>query len=636
MANWHVHPDGSFDLVTPHVSLRGAYPSINGVSLRATAVVIERSDRLTTVVYTTSRGFVELRLAADHEGTTIEARLLGWKSAPRSFEVIDGAVLVGVTRVFKQAHGMAGGSGLTDLQKGTPIESFGITALVGEGKDALILYSLDHAQFEQRTRVAEASSSARVFNLTAGFQTEGVALSHDRLDLPALHLSMTNDHSIGLRHAAEAIARTMNVRPSRPASYHWCSWYYNYQNLDMSILREYLDGFEKVATKRPLDFIQIDAGYAPSTGDWLLPSHRFPGTLQPAFDLIRSRGHRPGVWIGPFMVGNRSQLARDHPGWLLHDNDGNRVTPWRHYEENRVWGYRDEETYVLDTSHPDAFDYLRTVFRTLREWGAQMFKTDFMFWGLQDSTKVRRHTPGKTSVEYFRDVLKMIRQEIGEETFWLGCIAPYMPFIGYADAMRIGGDVGASWTGGFGPQNMLRETVGSQHFNNVFWQNDPDVLLIRDFHNNLNEDQVTSLALWQSILGGVVATSDPLHEIAESRRALWRFVQPSSDCAVATLPFLTQRDRPLVAVRSLATGDHIVLVFNSSDRPVRECIRLSELGIGEKRYVFTRDIVASTRVGYVDEMRVTLRPHASVDYHLATRDIAPDGPLLLPEFPERP
>ena len=44
-------------------------------------------------------------------------------------------------------------------------------------------------------------------------------------------------------------------------------------------------------------------------------------------------------------------------------------------------------------------------------------------------------------MEYVRDVLDMIREEIGEESFWLGCIAPYAPFIGLADAMRIAADV---------------------------------------------------------------------------------------------------------------------------------------------------------------------------------------------------
>ncbi|MGE5557992.1 MAG: hypothetical protein ACM3WV_05195 [Bacillota bacterium] len=55
----------------------------------------------------------------------------------------------------------------------------------------------------------------------------------------------------------------------------------------------------------------------------------------------------------------------------------------------------------MDTSHPEAFAYLRHVFRTLRKWGAVFYKIDFLDWGFKDSTKVKRHAPGKTSMQYF-------------------------------------------------------------------------------------------------------------------------------------------------------------------------------------------------------------------------------------------
>lgn len=632
----NVHPDGSFDLVAGGVSLRGAYPSIDGVPLRVTGVTVTDVGAATTIRYTLPSGEVRLRLIADETGLAIQTRLHGIEAAPHRVEVIAGARAEGVTGIFTQARGMAGGSGYSDLTGGSSFTSWGITALVGRGGKSLMIYTLDHARFEQCTRVHRLADPRDACDVAVGFSTENIPLPDQTLEIPTLCLTAANDLSIGLRHAAEAVATAMNARPTRPASYHWCSWYYAYQNFDMHLLRECLDGLQTLRPERPLDYIQIDAGYAPSNGDWLLPSHRYPQTLRPAFELIRSRGLRPGVWIGPFMAGNRSRLAREHPDWLLRDRDGHRVTPWRHYQENRVWGYPDEETYVLDTSHPAAFDYLRQVLHTLRDWGAEMFKTDFMLWGLHDSTRVRRHTPGKTGVEYFRDVLDMIRREIGPQTFWLGCIAPYMPMVGYADAMRIAGDVGAAWTGEFGPQNMLRETVGSQHFNQVFWQNDPDVLLIRDFHIHLTHDQVHSLALWQSFMGGVVATSDPLHEIAPARRSLWRFVQPARDHTVARLPFPTRHDRPLLALRSLPTGDQLVLAFNTHDRHTLEHIRLGELGIEGRRYAYERNVHGSTRIGPIEDLLISLGPFTSRAFHLSTRDHEPFGPLLLPDFNTRP
>ena len=127
------------------------------------------------------------------------------------------------------------------------------------------------------------------------------------------------------------------------------------------------------------------------------------------------------------MVSSQSELYRNHPDWLLHRHDGSLLVEW----EKDPWGQG--QVCILDTSHPEAFEHIRSVFRTLRKWGITYFKTDFMDWGLQNSLKVRRFTPGKTSVQYYLDVVRMIREEIGEESYWLGCISPYPPMIGYVD-----------------------------------------------------------------------------------------------------------------------------------------------------------------------------------------------------------
>jgi len=79
-------------------------------------------------------------------------------------------------------------------------------------------------------------------------------------------------------------------------------------------------------------------------------------------DDIRAAGFIPGLWIAPFMVGNRSQLFRTNPiGWFRIEPLESRLLQWKHYGEYR-WHKRSEEYYILDTTHPEAFEYLRTVF----------------------------------------------------------------------------------------------------------------------------------------------------------------------------------------------------------------------------------------------------------------------------------
>jgi hypothetical protein len=203
--------------------------------------------------------------------------------------------------------------------------------------------------------------------------------------------------------------------------------------LQRARLARHFDGLRadspaSASTYGPLQTIQIDDGYCSSPGDWLLPNALWPGGLQDAFGRIKEAGLSAGVWVAPFMVGSRSQLFAEHPDWVLRDRNGAPVVEWQNYDASGIPSHIDEETLVLDTTNPEAFEYLRGVFRTLRGWGATFFKTDFMDWGLRDATQYKRHSSGETGVQHYRRVLAMIREEIGEESFWLACIAPFAPF----------------------------------------------------------------------------------------------------------------------------------------------------------------------------------------------------------------
>ena len=163
---------------------------------------------------------------------------------------------------------------------------------------------------------------------------------------------------------------------------------------------------------------QIDDGFIFEAGDWLQIRPEFPHGMKFLMDTIRSEGFIPGLWVAPFMVGNRSHLYRDHHDWVLLDAHTHQpFVVWHLYGEFR-WHKRSEDYYILDATHPDAFAYLRKVFHIYRhEWGVDYVKTDGMFWGGGfGPDQVIYHTPGMTRVEIFVHVLQMIREEIGEDT----------------------------------------------------------------------------------------------------------------------------------------------------------------------------------------------------------------------------
>lgn len=570
-----LHKNGCWDICGESIQLRRAYPAINGCPLSPVRVSVS-DDR---ILYELETGNVELRFSGTENRVEVACRLSGLTKV-HDVELVSGAGMVHVERVFVQGGRMGGPSGCHRIDEDIP-ESHGLVALCGE-EGALFVYARDHRHYVNSYSVKKIYGlfGKEAAGFSGGFNLENVACGE--LVLPSISFTEDRDLAEGLRNCAAEIAAYMGARTHKPPVFHWCSWYYLYENLDQAILEDYLGAFKK---ERDIHFryIQIDAGYAPSLGDWLISNYRFPEGIKKAADTIIRAGYVPGIWIGPFMVGDQSMLYRDHPDWVLHDLEDRPVTELTSYNEPKMWGNRDGNYYVLDTSHPEALDYLRKVFCTLREWGFGLFKTDFMVWNMHDTSEVKRYNPNLTSVEILRNTLRVIRESIGEESYLLGCIAPFMPFIGYADGMRIAGDVGAQWDGAYGPVNMIRELAADNYFNHIFWQNDPDSVLLRDFDIHLKSHEIRSLALYQALSGGAVTTSDPIHRIGEDRRELLRFIIPDGKVR-PRLPYLGQDRDDVVLVHELKQGK-LLYSLNPTDRPLTVVYRFGEFFDKKEWYV---------------------------------------------------
>lgn len=587
-----IHKDGSYDVLGARLRLTGCYPAMNGRALRCARTEVG-SDAIT---YHLAQGTVQLRFESD-----AEERLCVFCKAENlpgihSLSPLAGARAETAEQVFVQGFGMEGPSGVYAIGADVPA-SHGLTALCA-GDHTLLAYAEDHTRF----RLCFTMNP----ELSAAFVLEGAAGAN--VTLPTLFLEESGALAQALRHCAKRIAETMHARRTQPPAFFWSSWYYAYETMDQATLEETLSGIR--AENVPFGYVQLDAGYTPSLGDWLTPNHRWPGGLKQAAETILAAGLQPGIWVAPFIVGDRSKLWRDHPDWVLRDLDGRPHVQLRSYTEPKMWGNPDCDYYVLDTSHPEALRYLGDVFRTLRGWGFSLFKTDFMLWSMHDTDAVLRHDPSLTSVEILRRTLAVIRQAIGEESYLLGCIAPFMPFIGYADGMRLAGDCGAQWAEPFGPINMLREVPADHYFNHVFWQNDPDAVLLRDFATLLSSDEVRSLALLQALSGGIVSTSDPIHRLGADRKALLRLIEPGGKVTPA-LPYFGEKRPELVLAHQLPQGN-LLYVLNPTDAPLTVCCRLTVL-FGEEnwyqyRYDREEDSVASVQSDLFIE---TLAPHAS-------------------------
>lgn len=595
--NYKLYKNGCWDILGETIQLHHVYPAVNGSAISPVSVSMDQD----VLSYQLENGSVELRFVQRKKAVEVICRLHGINGI-HDIEPIADAEVKGAENVFVQGFGMEGPSGCRTIGDEI-LESNGLISLY-QDQAAFFIYVLDHRHYINRYCIRKNKNLfvEDTICLSGGFNLENTR--GEEVVLPSIFFTEETMLASSLQSCAEKIAAEMGARTTKPPVFHWCSWYYLYQNLSQGLLEEYLNGFQK---EIPFRYIQVDAGYAPSPGDWLLPNHLFPEGLKKAAETIIQSGYEPGIWVAPFIVGDQSELCRKHPDWLLHDLEGNPVTEIRSYNEPKVWGNRDSNYYVLDTSHPEALAYLKEVFETLKKWGFSLYKTDFMLWNMHDTSKVRRFDSSLTSVEIFRNTLKTIREAIGEDSYLLGCIAPFLPFIGYADGMRIAGDVGAQWAEDFGPVNMIREITADNYFNHVYWQNDPDSVLLRDFDIFLKPYEIRSLALLQALSGGAITTSDPIHQISEDRKELLRFIVPK--CKVRPqLPYLAEKREEVVLLHRLEQGN-LLYALNPTERSLTVAYDLPGF-FGEKEW-YVREY--GSNISEKKNLYTTvLKPHDSV------------------------
>jgi alpha-galactosidase len=399
-------------------------------------------------------------------------------------------------------------------------EGHGFTVLDGGQGESVLLGFERHDRFQTRFRFA-VEGDALVVDAETLLDRSGAADSETLLRFAC------RDSEALMRRWSELVAAASPLPPRVPDRRitGWCSWYNLYASITPDTLREHLHAAAAFRDRQrvPLEVFLIDDGFNPEMGDWIDFKPQFPDGVAPLLAEAEALGFRPGLWIAPFMVGNRSRLAAEHPEWLV--RDARTGAPWvemRFYGEFR-WHKRSEEYYVLDVTHPGAAAYIAEVFRTWRhDWGARYFKTDFMHFGsAHGPDEVAWHLPGLSRIQVWRRIGAIIRESIGEDALWSGCGCPLWASVGLVDAVRISRDVGVSWDGEQSHRSLFRDLPARLHANGVLWQADPDCILLRDRFHDLSDEQVRLAAETAAGAGGVLMTSDHLGELSPEREALF-------------------------------------------------------------------------------------------------------------------
>ncbi|MFE5319498.1 alpha-galactosidase [Paenibacillus sp. NPDC056579] len=298
----------------------------------------------------------------------------------------------------------------------------------------------------------------------------------------------------------------------------WCSWYcFGPEVTEQDIFNNLRAIGEQVPQ---LKYIQIDDGYQAYMGDWLTPGKSF-SDMEKLCKQIKAEGFEPAIWVAPFIAQEESAVFKEHPDWFIQDDEGKPLA------SNRIsfGGWRQGPWYMLDGTHPEARDYLRHVFRTMRqEWGCHYFKLDANMWGALPGG--RRYIAEATKVEAYRMGMEAVLEGAGHDSFLLGCNAPMWPSLGTVHGMRVTGDIARKW-----PVFALLAAEGFsrnwQH--NRLWINDPDCIVLENRNiklidpdgtvrrglSSITPDEFMFHAAYIVASGGMVLSGDDMANMTE-------------------------------------------------------------------------------------------------------------------------
>ncbi|WP_326597546.1 alpha-galactosidase [Streptomyces sp. NBC_01803] len=139
--------------------------------------------------------------------------------------------------------------------------------------------------------------------------------------------------------------RARHPRTARPVTLNvWEAVYFDH---DLARLTALADVGAEVGAER---FVLDDGWFRgrrddhAGLGDWYVDETVWPDGLHPLVAHVRGLGLEFGLWVEPEMVNPNSDLAREHPEWIM--ATGDRMPPESRHQQ------------VLDLGHPECYAYL--------------------------------------------------------------------------------------------------------------------------------------------------------------------------------------------------------------------------------------------------------------------------------------
>lgn len=328
--------------------------------------------------------------------------------------------------------------------------------------------------------------------------------------------------------------------PTATAAVGWTSWAHNTANISEDLILKNLNAFAE--KERPIDIVQIDAGYQEKVGDWLSINRAFPTGMGTIAQKIHQKGYQAGLYLAPFICEKTSKIYQQHPAWILKDKNGQSVIAGQAKHSTETF-------YALDIYHVEVRNYLTKVFHVvLNQWRYDLVKLDFLY------AACIMPRPHKTRGQVMHDAMEFLRQLVGNKLILANAV-PLASAFGLVDYCKIGADMRPKWANPWmkflghreRPSTImaLRNTLGRWHLNGRFFQNTPSLFILKTEKNNLNTSQQHSILLIYTLLGQLLLTADFVGDYSDEQWGEYDSIRHWLDSTILKVENLGQ-DRYLI------------------------------------------------------------------------------------------
>lgn len=494
------------------------------------------------------------------------------------------------------------------------VDSTGTTELLEEN-------SLEHSPAEDHVTLSVALASG------------GTLASENML------FSIGDDYHHQLETYGRLIRDLHHARVSAPTPIGWWSWTAYYFGLNQGTALTNAEWLAQNLKPIGYTFFHIDEGYQFARGEYSTPDAAlFPDGMAALEHQATARGLVPGIWTAPFEVSERSWIFTHHPEWLVHNAEGKPI------HLGRVTRGTDQ-LYALDTTYPEAQQYLTETYRTLvQRWGIRYIKLDFM----EDSAvEGYYHVPNTTALEAQRIGIETIRKAVGEHVLLDKDGCELLNPVGLVDVGRISQDTGHT----FSSSKEAAPGIAARYYmNRNYFIADPDAFTVSaqtvDDHHwhggqhplTLDEAKV-SIAL-SAVSGGMFEIGDDLPTLGEDadRVALVKN-QDLLDMArlgQASIPldlmnYAGEDLQPSIFLLHEDPRQSILTVFNWTETARNHSLSRSQLGLAEKGSYTFSDVLHSRAVGRPigQAIEVNLPPHSVSVLKIIRKDVPAASPAAI-------